>query len=287
MQLERHLLVLWRFRAVVAGGVALGILLAVLAAYQVRWDGGVLPSLAARGEEQWSAGSRLLVTQQGFPEGRVTLPGLTSEQSPDQQQTNGTDDKQGIQYADPARFASLAALYSSYARSDLVRSRIAEHPEPDQIQAVPLDLNGSGDQFLPIVEITTTDTTERGAQRLNDHTLKALRGLLSEEQARANIPADSRVRLDTLNEPRTQLLSGHSYTGSILAFFLCVLAAVALAHILESLLPPAPVVVSRDDGEPVAVNGHNGTGSRWPRRGSEEPEGTPEEAEAVELERRP
>lgn len=287
MQLERHLLVFWRFRAVVAGGVALGVLLAILAAYQVQWkDGSVVPSLAARGEEQWSAGSRLLVTQQGFPEGRVTLPGLTTDAAPEEQ-PNESDEKGSIQYADPARFASLAALYSSYARSDLVRSRIPDHPEPDQIQAVPLDLNGSGDQFLPIVEITTTDTTEQRARRLNDHTLKALRGLLTEEQASANIPKDSRVRLDTLNEPRTQLLSGHSYTGSILAFFLCVLAAIALAHILETLLPPAPVVVSRDDVESADVNGHNGTGSRWPRRGPEEPANTPEEAEAVDLERLP
>lgn len=266
MQLERHLLVLWRFRGVVAGGVLLGILLAVLAAYQVSWkDGSIVPSLAARGEEQWSAGSRVLVTQEGFPEGRVTLPGAV----PGEESQPAPDDTKrgGIKYADPARFATLSALYAVIARSDQVRARLREKVDPEQIQAVPLDLTGSGDQFLPIVEITTTAVTETGARRLNRETVRALRGLLTQEQAENRIPKDSRVQLTTLNDPRTQLVSGRAFTGSILAFILCVLAAIALAHVLESLLAPAPVAVlsatSRraeaelDEAEPPTANGHS------------------------------
>lgn len=242
MQLERHLLVLWRFRGVVAGGVVLGIVLAVLAAFQVGWkDGSVFPSLTPRGAEEWSAGSRVLVTQVGFPEGRVTLPGATAgatEPPPEESKSDG-----GIRYADPARFSALAALYASYVRSDLVRSRIPNNPDPEQIEAMPLDLNGSGDEFLPIVEITTKAPTPEAARQLNRHTIRALKGFLIEEQERANTPRDGRVRLDTLNDPRTLLVAGRSYTGSILAFMLCVLAAIALAHVLESLLPPPPATV--------------------------------------------
>jgi hypothetical protein len=214
----------------------------------------------------------------------VTLPGADATTTGTPQQTEDPDNKSGIKFADPARFASLAALYASYVRSDLVRSRIAQKPEPEQIQAIPLDLNGSGDAFLPIVEITTTAETPGAASTLNRHTIRALRGFLAEEQARANTPRDSRIRLDTLNDPRTALVSGRSYTGSILAFMLCVIAAIALAHVLESILPPAPVALPivqqavRQEGggaeppegdvpEPAAVNGHaNGPGWKWPDR---------------------
>src|SRR3954452_7010113 len=72
MNLSRHAAVLWRFRIVTAVGVVLGILLAVLASYRVTFDGGL--TLTPRGVETWSATSNLLVTQPGYPEGRVTLP---------------------------------------------------------------------------------------------------------------------------------------------------------------------------------------------------------------------
>src|SRR4051794_6481912 len=72
MNVARHAAVLWRFRAITATGLVLGILLAILASYRVSFAGG--PSLTARGTETWSATASLLVTQPGFPEGRVTLP---------------------------------------------------------------------------------------------------------------------------------------------------------------------------------------------------------------------
>jgi hypothetical protein len=47
MNLATHAAVLWRYRAVTITGLVLGIVLAVLAAYQVGWDGG--PKLTPRG----------------------------------------------------------------------------------------------------------------------------------------------------------------------------------------------------------------------------------------------
>jgi hypothetical protein len=307
VQLERHLLVLWRFRVVVTGGLLFGVLLAVLASYQVGWkDGSVLPGLTARGAEEWSAGSRVLVTQVGFPEGRVTLPGAEAGATGTEPQTKDPENESGIKFADPARFASLAALYASYVRSDLVRSRIPEKTEPEQIQAIPLDLNGSGDAFLPIVEISTTAANAKAASTLNRHTIRALRGFLAEEQARAKTPRDSRIRLDTLNDPRTALVSGRSYTGSILAFILCVIAAIALAHILESVLPPAPVALpvirqaasaagagppadaprppapeppAEEVPDPVEVNGHANGRDGWGWPGRKEPAHDPQGAD--------
>ena len=69
MNLSRHAAVLWRFRRVTAVGVFVGIFLAIFASYRIG-SGGLTP----RGSETWTAVSSILVTQPGFPEGRVTLP---------------------------------------------------------------------------------------------------------------------------------------------------------------------------------------------------------------------
>ncbi|MGH2917307.1 MAG: hypothetical protein ACRDLS_01715 [Solirubrobacteraceae bacterium] len=208
-------------------------MLAILASYQVNLGAG--PMLAARGTEEWTSTSRLLITQPGFPEGRTTLPntqGLTPT-SPQQQQQRGNG---GIEYADPSRFSALAALYAVISYSDQVRNRVPEKTKPGQIQAVPLDLNGSGQAFLPIVEITTKAETEDAARTLNVHTIDALRGLLVEQQSQAKIPDTSRVRAETLNAPdRAVLTSGRSHAASILALMLSFIASLALAHILEAI----------------------------------------------------
>ena len=69
MDLARHAGVLWRYRWVTAGGILLGIVLAVLASYQVTTSG-----LEPRGSSTYTSESQLLVTQVGFPEGRSVLP---------------------------------------------------------------------------------------------------------------------------------------------------------------------------------------------------------------------
>lgn len=241
MDLQTHLAVIWRFRHVVLGGLALGIVLAVLASYEVSFSGGV--SVVPRGTEEWTSTSRLLITQPGFPEGRTTLPGAPVAGQSQQQTSRGN----GIEYADPSRFSTLAALYAVLSYSDQVRNRVPEKTKPGQISALPLDLNGSGQQFLPIVEIATKADSGRAARRLNMHTIDALRGLLVEQQERARIPAASRVRAETLNVPgRAVLTSGRSHVASILAFLLCLVGAIALAHILERV----SINRSRAGGDP-------------------------------------
>jgi hypothetical protein len=232
MNLARHLAVLWRYRRVVALGVLLGIALAILAAYQV-------PSMERRGVELWSSQSDIFVTQPGFPWGRVTLPptaelpaaGEALPETP-AEGSNG----ESLEFADPNRFTNLAHLYSVIALSDEVRARLPERPGPGQLEARAYDVSGNGTAYLPIVRLTTNSTTAEGAVTLNQHAIEGLKEMLSSEQRKANIPANQRVRLSELNAPSApMLLQGRSTTASILAFMLCVLGAVALAHVLESL----------------------------------------------------
>jgi hypothetical protein len=237
MNLATHVRVLWRFRLVAIGGLLLGIVLAVLAAYQVSFAGGL--NFERRGTETWSSESSILVTQSGFPWGRVTLPGAADAQQPGavpQAVPKKGKDEDALQFADPSRFSNLAMLYSVISYSDQVRRTLPGHPERGQIQAVPLDATGNGNQFLPIIKLTTKAKTAAGARNLNRDALDGLRNLLMAQQRANDIPLKQRVELGVLNAPaKAELVSGRSLTPSILAFLLCCIAAVALAHVLEAL----------------------------------------------------
>src|SRR4051794_37775334 len=99
MDLARHSAVLWRFRAVTAAGLLLVVFLAVLAAYKISTAG-----LVARGPSTYTSTSQLLVTQPGFPEGRVVLPVAPPLDSKTDQPKV---DPNRIDFADPGRFLQL------------------------------------------------------------------------------------------------------------------------------------------------------------------------------------
>jgi hypothetical protein len=227
MDLARHAGVLWRYRWVTAGGILLGIVLAVLASYKVT-TGGLEP----RGSSTYTSESQLLVTQAGFPEGRSVLPtpppsdGLTPQPA--------ENDKE-LQFADPSRFMTLADLYSTLIVSDEARSLIPEKPSASQIIASPLPAV-SGVPVLPIIQLTTTADTAAGAQALNTHTADALRELLKDRQAKADISPAQSVQIQTVNAPSPGALTGRpSHAGSILALLLCLIGTVAVTHLLEML----------------------------------------------------
>jgi hypothetical protein len=221
VDLSRHVAVLWRFRLVTGIGVALAILLAVLAAYKPSTNG-----LEKRGASTYSSSSRLLVTQAGFPEGRVVLP--TPPQG--EQQSPGS-----VGFADPARFMALADLYTKLILSDEVRRQIPERPTAAQVDAQPI-ASVSGAPILPIIELKTKATSASAARELNLHTVTALRGLLKERQARNGIPVDERVQIGILNAPSRAVLTGSpTHTASILALLLCLLGTVAVTHLLEAI----------------------------------------------------
>jgi len=227
MDLARHAGVLWRYRWVTVGGVVLGILLAVFASYKVTTSG-----LEPRGSSTYSSESQLLVTQVGFPEGRSVLPtpppvdGLTPQP---------TGNEKELEFADPSRFMTLADLYSTLIVSDEARGLIPEKPSATQIIASPLPAV-SGVPVLPIIQLTTTADTAAGAQALNTHTADALRQLLKDRQAKADITPDESVQIQTVNAPSAGTLTGRpSHAGSILALLLCLIGTVALTHLLEML----------------------------------------------------
>jgi hypothetical protein len=235
MNLARHAAVLWRFRAVTAIGLCLGILLAIAASYRVSLDGGL--KLVERGTYTYSSESRLLVTQPGFPDGRVVLP---TAPDPESKTADLDVDPNRLEFADPNRFAYLTDVYTKLILSDEVRRHIPGRPSETQIDASPLAAV-SGTPVLPIIELKVTADSAGGATALNANTAAALRRVIEDRQAENGIMPAQSIRIETLEAPSPAVLAaGPSRTASVLALLLCVIGTIALTHLLESLRPRHP-----------------------------------------------
>lgn len=231
MNLRRHLFVVRRFRLIIAGGFVVAIALAILAVFKVGSGG-----LEWRGLETYESQSTINVTQQGFPDGRVILGDPKAKTA-----TTGTDAEQaatGESFADPARFANLAIIYSYFAKSDAVRRLIKPRPEPDQISLTPVSGAMNSGQTLSVATLDTVAHDPTTAIALNRSALDALKTYLGDQQARAGVRPDNRVRIDVLT-PASQafLIAGHSKTPAIAAFILVMAGAFALAYCLDNLYP--------------------------------------------------
>lgn len=232
MNLARHLAVITRFKKIVAVGLLFAVALAVLAAYKVGPDG-----LERRGSTTYSSSSSIFVTQAGFPWGRITLP-LDDAAAAGGTTTTPSDDPNKRPFASPGRFTDQAILYSVITASDQIRETLPGPPSPDQVKAIAFDYTGNGSAFQPIIEVTTTEDTAAGAQKLNQQVIDALRGWLTTEQAEAKIAENDRVELSVLNKPSAGvMIDGPTMTPSLLAFFLVCVATLALVHILEAIRP--------------------------------------------------
>jgi hypothetical protein len=231
VELERHLGVFWRHRRLLGIAALLGLVLAFVAAFKV-------PEMKRRGDTIYSSSSTVMVTQPGFPWGRVVLPGSASvpesTDTPTTEESASKSDNQ-IDFADPSRFSNLATVYTILAQSDAIRSRLKQKVKPGQITAAPLDVNGRGDQFLPMVNITTTGKTAGAAFDLNSATIKALNDYLVEQMDASDVPRRQRVELTTINKPSGPILvEGPSFAPPMLAFLLAMIAGISVCYILEN-----------------------------------------------------
>jgi hypothetical protein len=227
MNLARHAAVLWRFRRITAVGLLLGIFLAVYASYDITSSG-----LVRRGNPTYTSRSQLLVTQAGCPECRSVLPVTPALGSATEEPKVDPDQ---VEFADPARFNTLADLYTKLVVSDEVLASIPQHPSPAQIIASPLPAV-SGAPILPIIQLDTIAGSPEAAQRLNADTGKALRELIAREGRKNDVGPAKSVQIETINAPSPgALAAGASYTASILALLLTLVGTVALTHLLENL----------------------------------------------------
>lgn len=196
MDIGLYLRVLWRFRFLVLLGTLAAVLLAFLAVVRVNPSG-----FSFRQHKLYEADTTLLVTQVGFPWGRTVLP-------PDP--TSVPAPKNGIQYADPSRFASLAVFYARVANGDAVQALVKRDPSlRDDLRAQhgqllatastpdPSTSNG----VLPFVDLQGFAISPHEAVRISTTGAAILRRYIAQQQADAAIPVNERVVLSVFKHP--------------------------------------------------------------------------------------
>lgn len=234
MDFKLYARVLWRFRLLVVAGLVLALALALLSTVRVSREG-----MTYRDSELWSSSLRLLVTQSGFPEGRLYAqkPVKPGEEPTTEERPSAEAD---VPVADPNRFNSLAILYAELAASDPVRQVMRrDGPVRGKVVATALRDERSG-TLLPLIELAAISTSPPAAIALAMRGANALNTFLQEQQRANNVPAADRVVVQTIVQPRGALLfQPRSKTMPIVIFLVVMFAIVGLAFLLENLKPQA------------------------------------------------
>ena len=236
MDLRLYFRVLWRFRLIVAAGLALGLLLALLSYTRVSFAGGK-PSISYRQAETWKSNTELFLTQGGFPWGRTVLP-INTQETPTGTQILPSN------FADPSRFRELAQYYALFANSDEVQrligsrtknsvGKVSAQPAYDPISHFPLSF----------VQIQGLGPTAKDASTLANEAAGAFKDYLTRKQADAGIQPAQRVQVQINNRASAaSLLAGRKKTTPVVIFLTIMLAAIGLAFILENLRPRVQLV---------------------------------------------
>ena len=205
MDLRLYASVLWRFKLLVTVGLLLALSLAILSAARVSPDG-----ISYRQTELWASKTRLGVTQNGFPWGRL----LAEQASP-----NSTPRPGEVPVASLGRFNELAVLYAELATSDDVFRLVRRNgPMGGQVIATTLRAPGSG-AMLPIVELMAISNSPQGAVRLSRRSATALSSYLQQQQRANKVPVSDRVVLEELLQAKTaEIFQPRSKTLPIVIF---------------------------------------------------------------------
>jgi hypothetical protein len=244
MDLGLYLRVLWRFRVVVAAGIALSGGLAFLTQARIDLD-GVLPKVSYRTPQVWASTSTVLITEKGFPWGAASL-------ADDEALARG-EKPRGPQYTDPGRFTQLALLYAGLAKSDDVRAIVDQEVgrKGTPYSVWPAVQDGV---TLPIISIRAPSTSPQGARKLARIVTQAFRSYIAREQDANAIPPERRVRLEVVRSASgARVISSRSIVKPMFVFILGLAATFVLVFALENLRPREPEVGMHDPASPFPV----------------------------------
>jgi hypothetical protein len=232
--------VLWRFKLLFLLGLLLALALATLSLVRVSADG-----LRYRQNELWTSSTRLLVTQQGFPWGRLLAQDPSLNPQAEAQRL-------GIPLADPNRLNTLTILYAELATSDTVlRQMRRDGPIIGKVIATPVVVQ-EGRYNLPLIDLVAISTSPRGAMSLSLRSATAFQTYLTQQQKANNVPEKDRVVVQQVMRPRrAEIFQPRSKTMPLVIFLAVMFATVGLAFLLENLRPrarPGEPVELADDG---------------------------------------
>jgi len=221
--------VIRRFRVLIGAGAVVAVVLAMFSTVKVELRNGK-PALSYRQAQVWTSHSELLITQSGFPWGRVTLPGSV----PGSPIPSGANS-----FADPSRFYTLASFYARLANSDAVQNVIKRRSNKiGSVQAVPARDPSSSNAALPFVDMTGIGPTPRIAKRLAIIGTSAFKEYIESQQKAAGIPDSQRVDVQIATSAQPPVLAeGRKKTLPIAIFLGVMIMTIAACFILENLRP--------------------------------------------------
>ena len=220
-----------RHRKLVISGLVLAFSLAFLMMVRVGPEG-----IAYRQSQEWSSTSRLGVTQQGFPWGRLFAQGASTLTPAEQAK------RLGIPVTDPNRFKDLAFLYAELAASDPVR-RLMLRSGPIEGEVVAKPVISDYGITLPLIDVTAIAKTHDEATALARRASSAL-ALYVEQQQRSNrVPASDRVIIQRLlRADEATLVKPRPKSIPIVVFLVVMAGTIGLAFLLENLRPSVKLV---------------------------------------------
>lgn len=235
MDLNLYLRVLWRFKALVVVGLLLAVALAALSMVRIDSKG-----VTYRDSELWGSTTRLGVTQNGFPWGRLLAQFGTDGE---------TFSKGDIPIANPNRLNELAVLYAELATSDPVRRlMLRDGPVRGKVIATPV-IAGDNRVMLPLIDLVGISTSPRAARDLAQRAADAVATYIRDQQIANEVPSRDRVVLEQLVRPLLPtIFEPRSKTMPVVVFLAVMLATVGLAFLLENLKPRRP---GGEAGDPV------------------------------------
>lgn len=242
MDLAEYLRVLSRFRALVLGGLVLACLLAFLSYAGISFAGGS-PKLTYRQSEQWESTTRILISQPGFPLGKLSV----GNPSPTPSTTT-------TPFASPQWLASLAVPFAQLGNSDAVQNRLWHGTPPSTEQmTVVAEFGGSNNsEALPVLDVNGLGPSPGAAVHVAQRGAAVFIKYFRQQQRVNKVATANRVQLQVLNRATAaQLLVGRKKTVPIVIFVAVMTAAIGLAFILENLRPRIRVVSAEPDEEPV------------------------------------
>lgn len=249
MDLALYARVLWRFRPLIAGGIVLAVLLAILSVGTPTLRGGSV-KLDYRQDEGWTSTSTIWVTQAGFPLGRSIYDQYI--------QTGQLKDTPVSKFSDPQRFSGLATVFAALVSSDGVRNIMLRNgPINGFVGASQPTLPGNASIVLPFLDISATSTTPAGAKSLSTRASRGLIAYVKDEQDANRIADDKRVVLQVVRTAEPAVLSlPRSKTRPIVVLLATLMVVIGLAFLLENLRPRVRPVASESQSPPAsAVSG--------------------------------
>jgi hypothetical protein len=207
MDLRRFISVAWRFRALIASGLLLAVLLTGFSTLRFGFEDG-RPSVGFREDEVWISASTVQVARDGFPLG------------------------------DQSEYAGLATLYAELAKGDAVnREVVKENSTGQRYEPVVVVQEGSGTP-MPLIYFNGYGPSAEAAVDVAKRSSAAFRSYVAAEQVQTGVPASRRVDVNIVQQATPPFIwEGRSYVKPIFLFLVINMVFMAVAFGLENFRP--------------------------------------------------